>query len=261
MNETNEEHTHVVSTRFEFGSLIQRLKADRLIKRFKQDATFLPSTTQLRLAFNLDHEDSIHPYWNHLVRGLSGSHEILTQEYIQALANYLVDRMTEIEAETGKFGNIVEVGAGDGQLAFFLNQALKNKSKITIIPTDAKIGWIEESKFEVEKADVLAALSKHVPSIVICSWMPEGIDWTDAFANTPGVREYILIGNPDHTGKHNYSWENHSLLEFRQVNLVDISSFQLARFLGTVRTDRERRTLDARGAIKYPSRTVAFRRL
>ena len=256
----NEEHADMVSTRFEFGSLIQRLKSDRLIKRFKRDETFLPTTLELRCAFNLDHEDSMHPYWNTFVRSFSGSHEILTQEYIQALANYLVVRVNEIQAEASGYGGIVEVGAGDGQFAYFLNKALK-KSNIAIIPTDAKIGWIEESKFEVEKADVLAALSKHVPSIVICSWMPEGIDWTDAFANTPSVREYILIGNPDHTGKHNYSWENHTLLEFRQVNLVDISSFQLARFLGTLRTDRERRTLDARGAIKYPSKTVAFRRL
>ena len=51
--------------------------------------------------------------------------------------------------------------------------------------------------FAVERLDAEAALSAHAPRIVLCSWMPSGIDWTRAMRACPSVHEYLLIGEPD----------------------------------------------------------------
>ena len=51
--------------------------------------------------------------------------------------------------------------------------------------------------FAVERLDAEAALSAHAPRIVLCSWMPSGIDWTRAMRACPSVHEYLLVGEPD----------------------------------------------------------------
>lgn len=50
--------------------------------------------------------------------------------------------------------------------------------------------------FAVERLDAEAALSAHAPRIVLCSWMPSGIDWTCAMRACPSVHEYLLLGEP-----------------------------------------------------------------
>lgn len=44
---------------------------------------------------------------------------------------------------------------------------------------------------------VSGALSAFRPRLVICSWMPMGVDWSRAFRNCDDVDEYVLLGEAD----------------------------------------------------------------
>ena len=41
--------------------------------------------------------------------------------------------------------------------------------------------------------DCGAALTRHQPHIVLCCWMPLGVDFTAAIRRTPTVQHYILV--------------------------------------------------------------------
>jgi hypothetical protein len=95
---------------------------------------------------------------------------------------------------------ILEVGAGNGRLSYFLEQSLEKKvpGKFSIIATDS-FGWSSITKdFDVQKKDAITAVKEIEPDIVIASfvsWMdnPEN-DRTPNSLNTPNIKEYILIG-------------------------------------------------------------------
>jgi hypothetical protein len=83
----------------------------------------------------------------------------------------------------------------------------------------------------VERLDVKTALSKYVANarspgaadqqvIVLCSWMPMGIDWTSSFRQA-GVTEYILIGECDdgQCGDNWLTWGNVAFLDDLQAEL------------------------------------------
>jgi hypothetical protein len=123
----------------------------------------------------------------------------LTQDYVDALADYLKQRLVEYGG-----GEIVEIGAGNGRLAFFLQQR-----GIPIVATD-DCSWKlssdshqedDNSSQKNKKRDVEIynlscdqALKAHAPTIVLCAWMPMYNDFTAAFCATPSVQEYLLIG-------------------------------------------------------------------
>ena len=50
---------------------------------------------------------------------------------------------------------------------------------------------------EMDMLDHAAAVQKHAPKLVLCSWMPGGEDWTSCWRSQESVREYVLIGVPD----------------------------------------------------------------
>lgn len=236
-----------------------RKSAEQTFKKIWSDERFLPTIDQIRLAFSLDDEEHVRREWNSFVRNPRGSHEILTREYVNGLAAYLVERTKLIDVDISNMGLVLEVGAGEGSLAYFINAALRNMSKFRVIPTDSKMGWIkEETTFPVEKLDVDAALLKYSPAIVISSWMPKDIDWTRKFRNAPSVKEYILIGNTDNTGEPNETWGDHEADGFERILLNNLTQYQLPRFLGTY-TDGSS-TVDTRGVEKFKSVTVSFRR-
>lgn len=54
-----------------------------------------------------------------------GIYEVWTREYIEALSSYLLERSKELDGSTV----IVEVGAGDGLLSYFLNECLQRKGQ------------------------------------------------------------------------------------------------------------------------------------
>jgi len=140
-------------------------------------------------------------------------YEFLTKDYINALSKHIRNRCEEIYNTTGQTEiNILEVGAGTGQLTWLLDRAhsktLHSKSSqrpwtCKYIATDTgtwstrhQKGSVQELQ-TVERMEYKSALAKFNPSVVLCSWMPLGEDWTDAIRQTSSVQEYILIGETD----------------------------------------------------------------
>ena len=174
--------------------------------------------------------------------------EFWTEDYVVKLASYLQDRCDEVDGHT----IILDVGAGDGTLAHFLKEAimdgkshgatLKSKSKKrpkhqkrripTIVATDDG-SWKIQPKASVERMSVSEAMKRYGPHylldgddnssphqlIILCSWMPMGIDWTREF-RAAGADEYILIGECDDGGcGHNWdTWGNPNFLDEEMDN-------------------------------------------
>jgi len=158
----------------------------------------------------------------------AGIYEVHTAEYIQELSSYLLRRAEEFQEKGDTL--ILEVGAGSGLLSkhisdFFeiyarrrKNQSRKNSkcgrtlhnrvqtregmsSLPKVIATDDG-SWHIKTRANVEKMSVIEALHHYaqpndsVQVIVICSWMPKGIDWTENMRKAR-VSEYILLGESD----------------------------------------------------------------
>ena len=166
--------------------------------------------------------------------------EFWTEDYVMKLASYLQQRCDEFDGHT----IILDVGAGDGTLVHFLKEAImdgksnattlksktsnkkkqkkKKKHIPTIVATDDG-SWNIQPRGSVERMSVSQAMKRYGPQnsllannnsaphqlIVLCSWMPMGIDWTRNFRQA-GADEYILIGECDDGGcGHNWdTWGN-----------------------------------------------------
>lgn len=127
-----------------------------------------------------------------------GIFEVLTEEYVGALADHLAERCTE-----HRDYDIVEVGAGSGRLAHFLNQSGRS---IRVVATDDG-SWQLAQKFPVLCYDANAAVEGLRPAIVLCSWMPENTDFTEPWRySSSSVREYCLVG-PSDSGLSGLPWE------------------------------------------------------
>lgn len=159
-----------------------------------------------------------------------GIYEFWTEEYVSGLADYLLERCEEFDGSTV----ILDVGAGDGTLVHFLRKYLdefhsgskrrqsaalnvkkartssrkknRTKSSLPVIVASDDGSWKIDPKADVEKLNITEALRKYNPFdesgkrshqlVVICSWMPQGIDWTQEMRDS-SVDEYILIGESD----------------------------------------------------------------
>lgn len=124
--------------------------------------------------------------------------EFLNKEHLEALTDYIIERLERYGATPSRPLKILEVGAGNGRLSHFLRQMLGKKAKglAKVIASDSG-EWGLRSDFLVEVADHAEALEQHDPKIVIYSWMPYEMDFTDAFRAHPSVEEYILLGETD----------------------------------------------------------------
>jgi len=196
----------------------------------------------------------------------AGLYEFWTREYIDALATYLLDRANAVDGDTV----VLDVGAGDGMLAHFLRNSMAVRSSSrgkagsasrtpTIVATDDG-SWRIRPRFDVETLDVREAMSKHRDEcqqlIVLCSWMPMGVDWT-AHMRTGGADEIILIGECDdgNCGDNWATWGNPEFREedaedelqdnnlhvpsyeidgYKRNDLVDLSRLQFSRFDSSV---------------------------
>ena len=137
--------------------------------------------------------------------------QLWTQEYINGLADYLGERSRSNTV-------ILDVGAGDGLLGKLLREQLHRRYRRDI-PDVIAIddgSWHIRTKADVEKMSVAKAVKKYASSnhvIVLCSWMPAGVDWTALFRKER-VDEYILIGESD-DGNCGDNWETWGNPEFR----------------------------------------------
>lgn len=122
---------------------------------------------------------------------LYSSGEALTTESVQALASYLA----RAHARLGGRGAILEVGAGCGRLAHFLNAT--GLLPVPLVATDPQprpTPTAPNGAFPVAALDDAAAIAAHAPvALVLCAWMPVGQDWTPRWRNAL-VAEYVLIG-------------------------------------------------------------------
>lgn len=161
----------------------------------------------------------------------AGMYQFWTKEYIQYLGDYL---LKQTMARKGGETTILDIGAGDGLLIHYLRQYISNKSRRnnlimpTMVSTDDG-SWGIFAKAQVEKLDVDQSLQKyrHTASenhsndnqlIVLCSWMPQGVDWSERFRQY-GVDEYILIGESD-DGSCGDNWKTWGNIDFLPSNDV-----------------------------------------
>jgi len=169
--------------------------------------------------------------------GAMDSFEVLTVEYIQALAKYLKSRCAELHIVKTP---IVEVGAGDGRLAYHINQ-----SRILPVPVVATdVFPPPKPKFPVEILDHRNAIAKYHPQLILCSWMTFGEDWSAHWRlQMCNTSEYVLIGEMENCAS---QWETyginaelyHKLPPYAvdgwdKVPIDSVSAFQLTGYSGT----------------------------
>jgi len=155
----------------------------------------------------------------------TGSWDVWTKEYVDALAAYLTKRARELASSLpSSFPSslpssplslpllVLEVGAGTGALAYHLKQRL-DPSLVTYIATDREPSPVPLPPSSppsllpsllahpfVEELSWDKALSRYPEAaIVVCAWMPMGEDWTESMRQggrkgRRGIQEYILIG-------------------------------------------------------------------
>lgn len=146
-------------------------------------------------------------------------YQLWTKEYVEGLAAYLQNRTQRYDGDT----LVLDVGAGDGFLAQLLREAFDSEPGRkrrqprmhgrTVVPKRLESKRIPEvvaiddgswhilPMAPVESLDIADALQKYNKDesrqvIVLCSWMPMGMDWTALFRDHK-VDEYILIGEYD----------------------------------------------------------------
>mmetsp|Transcript_31426 Transcript_31426/g.67567 ORF Transcript_31426/g.67567 Transcript_31426/m.67567 type:complete len:327 (-) Transcript_31426:17-997(-) len=136
--------------------------------------------------------------WDSYVRGEGAQatiqYQVLTQELVNGVTDWLLWHSLGQERV-----HVLEVGAGDGRLSHCLRVALSERDeheRISVIATDSHASGLIPLA-QVEIADYRDALAKHKPTVVVCSWMPLGEDWTAVFRACETVTSYLLIGETD----------------------------------------------------------------
>lgn len=166
------------------------------------------------------------------MRRREDSYELWTKDYIFGLANYLLQRIEEMNKQSARDEEtaVLDVGAGDGRLVYFLRRAMseiessKNRARMgrkdpklkavmpALIATDDG-SWrapiYKTSHIQVEQLSVDKAIEKYAPSakddnkrlIVLCSWMPPGEDWTRLFRQ-PVNQELTQVDDVGESNQH-----------------------------------------------------------
>jgi hypothetical protein len=119
--------------------------------------------------------------------------QIYSKEFIETLAN-------QIKKLNPK--KVIEVGAGDGRLSYFLNKHGVNSKPIdnhawAKCEDDKNVVHITYPP-EVEKIDYRNALRKYNPDLVILCWEELSAKYTQKILDYPSVKYVIWIG--EHAG-------------------------------------------------------------
>ena len=120
-----------------------------------------------------------------------------TRELVHGLCTFLQREQQVLGATTTL--RVLEVGAGDGTLSHHLKAALESASApVMLRATDSFSRGLQAAPGAVvECADATDALVAHEPHVVICAFMPLGVDWTSAFRSCLSVRLYVMLGEVD----------------------------------------------------------------
>lgn len=174
------------------------------IREKLRDPSFLPSFGELTKHLGSfrgspPYESAEWKEWHKLVADKERPiFEFWTKEYVNALGTYLARRVEELAGTEENPTVILEVGAGNGRLTYFLQEKLSEliPGKFKAVATDSG-RWKIPPAFPVENIPHDKALARHKPKIVIFSWMPYKTDYTADFRFAQSVDEYILIGEVD----------------------------------------------------------------
>jgi len=136
-------------------------------------------------------------------------YEVITKEFIEEFSNFIAGELDRLDDKSQSPVQILEVGAGDGKLAYHLRRLLHEKGlDIEYHAVDPGVDDDEQrEKYtippigeNVVQMDYHVALKEYSPQIVIESWMPPGRDFSQDFRDTASVQSYVLIGPPYDTG-------------------------------------------------------------
>ena len=198
--------------------------------------------------------------------------EVLTREFIQAFGDYLGERMQKIAQEKAGAVSILELGAGDGRLHYFLQKYLEDT--LGSVPNfhavdtkqwekDPRYKQVARSFFPVEEKDNRTALEEFQPDIVVVSWMPPWTDFTKEIRQYSSVQEYILIGhaydNVCGLAWETYgqdSWERHE----GEMPLFQKEGFSLVELPEISKNQIYHLSNDSFMSVAHPSQTISFRR-
>ena len=194
------------------------------------DLRYLPKFEEIRQAFTDEQELSEYMYNN-------GIYEFINQEYVAHLSQYIIEAAIRLRQADSQPIAILEVGAGNGRLTHFLQEAIErtNPGLVKIVAVDTG-EWKIKPTFPVVETNHQQAIKLYNPKIIISSWMPPNIDLSQDFRDTENVEEYILIGDSEACGKLYDTWaldpDNLAPSEkdgFGKRELQSLSNFQLGK--------------------------------
>ena len=178
----------------------------------------LPSVAALEREYGL-FDTSVHPLtfhggelrcscsrcerWANFVRhGNAGQpfYLVPTLELVGALTAWLCQLAATMEPSQDCWRlRVLEVGAGDGSLSHHLQLALSERgAPVRLFATDSGARGLRPlAPASVACRDAASAVAEFVPDVVLCAFMPLGVDWTSAFRACVSVQAYILLGEVD----------------------------------------------------------------
>lgn len=186
--------------------------------------------------------------------------DILTVEYVGALAHYLSARAGELRRDSRAL-KVLEVEAREARLAYFLRQKVDPHTLHYHASNSERLNGAAMVRDLIDGVKIQTALSEIKPDIVICSWMPSKQDLTALFRREPSVQEYILIGEANSgCGDEWLTWGRYDLYEHER----DIPPYKADGFvredLTAVDGNWHVCINDASPESPYRSSTVSFRR-
>lgn len=234
--------------------IIETETAPKILIDQLQDPSYLPTLEDLEWVFESQGWSRIHFDTNHM------GHEILSQEYVAALSNYLAKRTIDLNRSKENPLIILETGAGNGRLSHFLRQMLSKKTpgRFSLIAVDNG-SWNIPPRFPIQRLNNEEAIERYKPAIIITSWMPNGDDWTALYRTSPTVEEYLLIGETEggHCGADATWGVRFGLRECEYTDLLREAGFT------RITLNMSQYQVNAVHGIQqlHPSTTVSFRRI
>ena len=204
--ETNKERYSQQEVEYIKYEINNEIDSFSMIEKF-QDFNYLPTYKEIEDVFRYQGKKAWFEYIN---RDNAMVYEFLNKDYINALADYLIEQKKDNPI------HIIEAGAGNGRLTHFLKQRFQNLNQTNIEITAIDSGsWNITPLFEVEQINLNSALHKYNPDLVLFSWMPYKTDYTQEIRDCTSVQEYILIGESDYgcCGDSWLTWGKQELLD------------------------------------------------